>query len=133
MDNKVSEKKNLANGAIWNTIGSLCYLSILFLTNLIVARWEKDGFGDAGVYTLAMKIVNPYAALALYGMRSFQVSDVNSKYTDKEYVLSRIATTSAAFLGCIIYSIATGRSGILFLTIFAFLLYKLAEAFQDVY
>ena len=132
MGSKFDTKKDLVNGAIWNTFGSMFYLGIFFLTNILVGRWGTN-FVSSSLYTNPMRFVNPFAAFALYGMRSFQVSDSNSKYKDKEYILSRYVTTGLAFFGCIIIAVIEGYSGVEFAIIFVFLLYKLTEAFQDVY
>ncbi len=119
---KLMIKKELVNGAIWNTFGSMFYLGIFFLTNIIVGRWGKN-FVSSSLYTNPMRFVNPFAAFALYGMRSFQVSDSNSKYKDKEYILSRYVTTGLAFFVCIIMAVIEGYSGVEFAIIFVFLLY----------
>ena len=72
-------------------------------------------------------------SLAVYGMRNFQVSDTNEKYSNGLYISSRIFTGSAALFGCIIYTLVLSYSPEQKLCIIIYFVYKLSEALFDVF
>ena len=63
---------------------------------------------DAGVFTIAFAIGNLMMAIGKYGIRQFQVSDVEEKYSIKENTVERIVTriimivASFAYIGLIL-------------------------------
>ena len=85
-------KKNLQ--ALQNVFGNVIYLAAQWWMTIIVAKMST-GYSDAGTLALAITVTNIIYLIASYGMRSFQVSDVNNVYSHKEYVVSRYATIIA--------------------------------------
>ena len=81
----LSLKKNM----LWNSVGSLMYLGCQWLVTVFVARMATD-YESAGVLALAMAISNIFAHIALYRIRTYQVTDVNKSVSAQEYVAFQI-------------------------------------------
>ncbi len=119
-------KKNI----LWNAAGNLTYLICQWLVTILVTR--LGGFSDAGMLSIAMSISATFQTLAMFGIRNFQVSDTEGKYTDSAYVSFRTVTCVAALIGCMVFSLVTAYRGETLLAIFLFMLFRLAENFSDV-
>lgn len=76
---------------IWNTWAAMLnsFQSVLIL--MIISR--IDPVTDAGVFTIAFAIGNLMLTVGQYGIRQFQVSDVQEKYTFREYIAVRVLTS----------------------------------------
>jgi len=90
------------------------------------------GLEDAGILSLAMSISASFQTIALFGIRNYQVSDINDKYSDSCYVSVRIITCTAAFVLCVAFSCVNGYSSEQIAAIVWFMLFRLAENFSDV-
>ncbi len=71
------------------------------------------------------------ATIALYKMRTFQVSDINDAYTQGNYGAVRLITIGIAFALCLPYTMLTTTDAGAILTIMVFLLFKADETFAD--
>lgn len=127
----MSDKQNLNRGMLWNAVGNLIYLGCQWLVTIFVTNLGAD-FTDAGILSIAMSVSATFQTIALFGIRNFQVSDINGKYTDTAYVAFRIITCAVALLGCIVFSLISGYLGATLLSIIFFMFFRLAENFSDV-
>lgn len=118
-------KKNI----IWNTFGSIFYSACQWLITVIV--YHVADLNAAGFLSLAMTTSSSFSAISLFGMRSYQVSDVKREYSQHEYVGSRVLTCIVAFVTCALVSI-WGNNIYQILCIDAFMLIRVAEAMVDV-
>ena len=62
---------------VWYAGGNLVYLVCQWLVTVLVTK--LGGFGDAGVLSVAMSVSATFQTLAMFGMRNFQVSDIEDK------------------------------------------------------
>ena len=121
----------IAQNMAWNSIGNVVYLGAQWSLTFFVVRFL--GYGPAGVFSLAMSVGNTVCALAAYSMRNFQASDVDQVFSDRQYVLSRVATSvvsavaTAVFVLCQPYDIETA------ICVMGYGVFKISEAFSDVY
>ncbi len=123
----LSLKKNM----LWNSLGSLFNLGCQWLITVLVVRLST-GFDAAGTLSLAMAIANIFQPIALFSMRSYQVSDVNQDVSNGEYIGFRLITIFAAFLLCLVYSIVTGVADSL-IAVLLYLIYKATDVFIDAF
>lgn len=122
----LSLKKNM----LWNSAGSLTYSMCQWLITVLVARLSPD-LNAAGTLALAMAVANIFQPIALYRIRSYQVSDINNDTTSGEYIGLRFVTIGLAAVIVAIYSLLTiSSSG--YLCIALYLVYKSADIFTDV-
>ncbi len=94
---------NIKNSYIWNTLAGILNSFQLFLLLLIIPR--TNGQVAAGIVSGAFAIGNLVMAIGKYGMRSFQISDVSNKYSDKDYYVSRLITNALMLVAFLVYGV----------------------------
>ena len=120
---------------VWNMAGSmlLAFQSVIML--MVLTR--VLGLADAGIFTIAYANANLFLTIGKYGMRNFQVSDVNGQFTFYEYLMSRIFTVSLMIAVSIIFVLYVGnKNGYSMeksLIIIWMSLFKVVDAFEDVF
>lgn len=124
---RLSLKKNI----IWNSSGSFIYLFFQWLINYLVTTLL--GFENAGIFSLAISVSSIAYAFSIYGVRGYQVSDISRKYSDKSYITARVITCLLSIVGCLIFLLFYGYSTYTTLCIIAYLIFKMSEAYVDVY
>lgn len=122
---------NYKKMALLNTAGNIVYLFSLWILTVIVTR--AIGFTAAGIFSLAMSIGNVFFMIQMYGVRSFQVSDVTGEYTPSQYFLSRYITAAAGVIFCIVYCLVCGYSMEKVAAILFYTLFRTCEAISDAY
>jgi O-antigen/teichoic acid export membrane protein len=119
-------KKNIA----LNTFGNLIYNLCQWILTILVVRLSTN-YENAGYLGLAMTTGSTYSAIALWGMRNYQISDVKNVFSDSEYISSRIITCILAYVCCALGCIF-GNSSYQIFCIDAFMICRISEAFVDV-
>lgn len=130
MDNQpkpLDIKKNM----LYNTIGSLTYQGCLWITTVLVVILS-NGYSDSGILSFAMTIGNMFTAVGTYNMRTYQVSDIKGKYSQRNYVGFRLLTLIIGVILLGIYSIVVSPDSLTLIAVFAYLLFKVDESFCDV-
>jgi O-antigen/teichoic acid export membrane protein len=100
-----------------------------WLTTVLAVRFTD--FSIAGVYALAISFTNIFYFLALFGIRNYQISDVNHRFAQEQYTGIRLTIagiTIAVFLAalCITNSDKYTKSCYLL-----YMLFKLGEIYTD--
>lgn len=121
---------NIRKNMLWNAFGNIVYLGLQWLVTVIVTRLR--GYSDAGMLSTAMSVTAVFQTAALFGIRAFQTSDVTEKYSDSCYAGLRGLTCAAALALCMIFSAANLYGAAQMLSIFWFMLFRLAEDYSDV-
>lgn len=129
--NKKNNKITIRDNIIWNSIGNIIYLTVQWLLSYFVVKLM--GVENAGVYSLAMSIGNMFVSVSYYSIRNFQVSDVNKKYRNEEYIASRGITSMVAIVSFCVFVVINQYDVKVAVCLFAFMLFKLTEAWSDVY
>ena len=93
----------------------------------------SGSYADAGILTLAISISNIFATLAAFGVRNYQVSDTGEKYSQSDYIFHRVITCAAAILLCAVFTALSGYAFNAALSIVAYMLMRMVEAFADVF
>lgn len=119
----------------WNTVGSLFFSFQSMFVLMVLTR--VAGIVEAGIFTIAMANANLFLSVGKYGMRYFQVSDVNKEYNFYEYLLSRVITWSAMLLMSVIYiwytSCTNGYTLYKSIVIIVMCVYRSVDVIEDVY
>ena len=105
----------------------------------LIAQWgltviivQLTGLDDSGYFALAMSICSVFFFVASYGMRSYQISDIDGQFSDATYISSRVFTTLAGFALCALYSVSSGYSWHQIQIILLYMLFRCCEALYDV-
>ena len=120
---------------VWNTAAGLlnAFQSVVML---IVLSHVCDP-AQAGIFTIAYANANLFLNLGKYGVRNFQVSDVDEKYAFAPYHAARIVSV----LGMIVFGVAwtawsaftVGYTVEKTLVVLMMLLFKAIDAYEDVF
>lgn len=131
MSNATENALGIKANIVWNTVGNFFYLFSQWLLTYLVVRIL--GYQDAGILSLATSICGSLVSLSLYGMRSFQVSDIVGQYSDGAYILSRIVTSFCAFIVCLGFVLVNGYTFFLSACVLVYMGFKISESVSDVY
>lgn len=127
----IEEKRSLQQNMLFNTVGSIIYYVCQWLMSVIIVR--MSGYEDGGVLALAMSITAAPSIVALFNVRSYQVSDTKGEFSNKIYIVSRRYTNILSFLICVIMVLFQGYSGRTVWAILAFMVIRISEGIADVY
>ena len=116
---------------LYNSVGSLTNLGCQWLTTVLVLR--LGGYQAAGDLSLAMSITNIFYTVALFGMLSFQISDLKPEFVEKEYFAVKGFAILGATIFCLISSLWNGYELAQLLSILLYMLYRDLEAVQDTF
>lgn len=114
----LSIRKNM----LWNSFGSLANLACQYLIGIVIVRLS-DGFGAAGVYSLALSVYYVFSPVAEYRMNTIQVSDVRDEHSTGEYLAFRLLTCGAGLVLSTGYAMLTCADDA-WASIFLFVLYR---------
>ncbi len=124
-------EKQLRRNLLFNTAGSLLFYVCQASMNLLVTAFA--GITANGMLATAMTIANVSLSIAAFGMRTFQVSDLTCKYTDRTYLNSRYITLAIAFTGCMGFAFINAYSAQQRWVILLYTGYRLIESWSDVW
>lgn len=106
-----------------NSVGAVVALFGQWLISVLLVRMA--GYEDAGIFSLAMTVSNIFNFFANYGLRNFQVSDVQGVYQQRQYLLTRLITVGLSFVACLGYlPLAGGYSAVESGAILLYLVYS---------
>ena len=128
--------KDIKKGSyIWNMTGSMLYAfqSVIFL--VILTRIVD--LSESGLFVIAFANANLFLNIGKYGMRNFQVSDLNDQFSFKEYMVSRYITTVVMILAVVIFVVVAGRNNGYSLeksnVIICMCIFKAVDSVEDVF
>lgn len=110
--------------------GNFIYLFAQWALTIVAVR--SGNYYVAGILGLSTTIANIFYIIASYGLRAYQISDVNKQYSDQCYVLSRVVTICVAFVSCVVYVLYLGYDSSTILAVLLYMVYKCFEAASDV-
>ena len=129
------------SAAIWNMIASIMFSFQQVIFSMIMthtlASENKYNQTMAGIFALGYAAANLFLCIGKYGVRFFQVSDIDKEYKFREYRLARIISTILMALLSVGYLCIKSMQGDNALDkykiIFWVCLLKVPDAFEDVY
>lgn len=116
---------------MWNTVGSVFYMATQWLITILVVR--LGGVEPAGNLSLAMSVNNIFYSIAMFGIRNYQVTDVNEKYRNGTYLFSRILSCTGAMALCLTYCMGVDYDNGQKISIILYGIFKMSEALYDAY
>lgn len=129
--NMDSGKISKSNIFIWNIIGSLSNAFVSVILLMIITKITNPT--DGGIFSLAFAAAQLMFTIGSFAMRIFQSTDVNETFKFKEYFTSRILSCIAMLIATFIYILIKGYSGKMAAVVLLMCIYKLIDAFSDVF
>lgn len=123
-------KNDTSKNVIYNTIGTFFYFFCQWLTTILVVR--ISGYEDAGILSLVISFTNIFYFIALFGVRNFQITDINHEFTDRDYLNSRHITSGIAFLLFVITMFCMKFNKVTVLCCILYMIFKIFEGYTDV-
>ena len=130
-NNTKPKQHSVGANMIFYTVGSMGYYFLIWLLSVLVVR--ISGYEAAGVFSVCMSVTSAPAVVALYNMRSFQVSDINGEYANRTYLNSRFVAFALSMLFCLGMVLFYGYDTRKGLIILAYMVVKGVEGVADVY
>lgn len=130
-----TEKNIQKNSYLWNMAGGLLNAGQSVFILMVITR--VTGINDAGIFTIAYASANLFLTIGNYGMRSYQVTDVNHHFTFGDYLGSRMITSVLMIIvstGYVLYgSIFNGYTSDKALIVLTICVLKVIDAVEDVF
>lgn len=116
---------------MWNSIGLGAWGMVFPLLTIVVT--QLVGLERAGMFSLAFVTATLLMIVANYGVRTFQVSDLDESHSFSDYQVSRWITCAAMIIIGLLYCNFRGYTGEMFLISIGVYLYKMVDGLADVY
>lgn len=126
VNNATNEKKK---SYIWNTINSMLNAGMSAFLLLIVTR--ICGTVMAGSFTLAYSVAQLMVTIAYFELRPYQVTDVNSKYTNSQYFTFKLISCFMMILVSVGYIVIGGYDANESILIILLCFLKMIDAYEE--
>lgn len=128
---KIKDRPSEKNIYLWNIAGSFsnALASVLFL----VAVARVTGTEESDIFSLAWSIAQLTLTVGTFQVRLFQATDVEGRFSFRQYLVFRILTVAAMMLVAGFYIFHYHYTGLKAAVILSLCAYKAVEALSDVY
>lgn len=113
----------------WNTLGVFLQNAISPLLLIVVTR--INGVETSGVFSFAFALSIVFWAFAMWGGRTYQVSDVREEFVSRSYVFTRLILAVVTVIGALLFSVANNYDAIKTGVIVLLVLFKVVESIAD--
>lgn len=116
---------------IWNTLGQTAWGIVFPLLTIVVTQLLDVEL--AGMFSLAFVTATLLMIIANYGVRTFQVSDIDETHSFTDYQVNRWLTCIAMMVIGILLCMIRGYQDQMFMVSLYVYLYKMIDGLADVY
>lgn len=120
---------------IWNTMSALIFALQSAIVLLVITR--TNGLEDAGVFSIAYAVGSLMYYVGEYGVRKYQVSDVNEELSFTDYHAHRVVACAITVAASVIYTAycyaLQGYSAYKAYVVLIVCMIKVVEAYSEVY
>lgn len=88
---------------IWNTVAGILNAAEAVIMSMVVTR--ITGLADAGMLTIAFAVGNLMMTIGKFGVRNYQVTDVEHRFSLTTYLKTRIITVLLMIITIVVYLI----------------------------
>lgn len=121
---------NIKKDYFWNTLGVLLQNAISPLLLIVVTR--VNGIYDSGLFSFAFSISVILWSLAMWGGRTYQVSDATKEFSARGYLAVRVILSVLVMVCTLVFVFVNGYSLDKAVLIIILTLLKVLESFADV-
>lgn len=116
---------------LWNTAGLAAWGMVFPVLTIVVT--QLSGVEQAGMFSMAFVVGLLLMFVANYGVRTYQVSDLEETHSFADYQINRLATCAIMFVIGILYCLLRGYSEEMFTISMGVYIYKMIDGLADVY
>lgn len=125
------ESHSATRDYVWNTIGTTVWGMSLPILSIVAS--QLAGAEQAGMFSMAFATGMLLMYAANYGVRNFQVSDIDETHAFSSYQIQRWASTAMALVLGILYCTIRDYQPYMATICFGVYLFKLVDGAADVY
>ncbi|OUP08439.1 polysaccharide biosynthesis protein [Collinsella sp. An2] len=125
------ESHSTGRDYVWNTIGTSIW-GVVFPI-LTVVSTQLAGTEEAGMFSMAFVTGTLLMIAANYGVRNYQVSDIDETHSFSSYQINRWLTGITAFVVGLLYCTVRDYDAHMFTICAGVYVYKLVDGIADVY
>lgn len=131
--------KKEGNGYFWNSIAGLLNAGEAVILSMVVTR--TNGLADAGILSMAFAVGNLMMAIGKFGVRSYQATDVDERFSFSDYFWARVVTVlfmAAASFGSLLYNVwgkgyGSRKATVILAVCFIYLVESVEDVFWGLY
>ena len=127
----INEKDIEKQSVFWNIMSSSINSIVSMFLLLVVTR--VCGIVEAGIFSLGFSTSQMMLTIGNYGMRNYQATDLNNKYSMPVYLSSRVVTNIAMMIIVVVFVLIEGYSWEKALVTILLCLLKVTDAVDDVF
>lgn len=116
---------------IFNSVGIGVWGVVFPLLTIVVTQCV--GVDQAGIFSLAFVTGTLLMIIGNYGVRTYQVSDIDEEHSFSDYQINRIITCVLMIIAGYVYCCIRGYAGEMFVISMGVYLYRMVDALADVY
>lgn len=116
---------------VWNTIGIAAWGMVFPLLTIVVT--QLVGVEQAGMFSMAFVVGMLLMIVANYGVRTYQISDIEEVHSFSDYQINRFITCFIMLLVGVLYCLIRGYSTSMFVISMGVYFYKMIDGLADVY
>lgn len=116
---------------LWNTLGLAAWGSVFPLLTIVTT--QLVGVEQAGMFSMAFVVGLLLMFVANYGVRTFQVSDLDETHSFADYQINRFFTCAIMLVIGVLYCMFRGYGEEMFVISMGVYIYKMIDGLADVY
>lgn len=120
-----------ARDYLWNTVGTGAW-GMVFPVLTVVAT-QLAGIKQAGMFSMAFAAGTLLMFLSNFGVRTYQVSDIDEKCSFASYQAQRLLTSLLALAAGLLYCTVRGYDATMLMLSIGIYIYKIVDGLADVY
>ena len=116
---------------IWNSIGMAAWGMVFPILTMVAT--QLVGAEDAGRFSMAFVVASLLMILANFGVRTYQISDLEEKHSFSDYQINRVLTCVAMMVVGVLYCTLRGYDSGMFMMCMGVFVYRMIDGLADVY
>ena len=117
------------NSIIYNTVGTFFYFFCQWAITVLVVK--IGGYSNSGILSITISMTNIFYMISMYGVRSFQVSDIKNEYKDGDYLFVRLITSAVSLIFFCLTLLFLKYESKIQLCMIIYFFFKLGESITD--
>ena len=117
------------NSIIYNTVGTFFYFFCQWAITVLVVK--IGGYYNCGILSITISMTNIFYMISMYGVRSFQVSDIKNEYKDGDYLFVRLITSAVSLIFFCLTLLFLKYESKIQLCMIIYFFFKLGESITD--
>ena len=116
---------------IWNSVAIGAWGMVFPILSIVAT--QAVGAERAGMFSMAFVVANLLMIVANFGVRTYQVSDLDERHSFADYQINRVLTCALMMVVGVLYCLIRGYGDEMFLLCMGVFVYRMVDGLADVY